>query len=160
MTAVAEQTRGKTGLQLLAHLKNTGTGPDRLKLVQQYLDENEGASGQEVFDYLYGSQVARGTLEKCGRFLHGDAYRLVEAHVSQGDEAARLAEQLEDVKRQLAEKSAENVRLLKENAHQRGRIAELSGQLQGTRLASASARPSTRSERRAESNKPENQAEQ
>lgn len=127
-----------TAKDLLAHLKETGTGSARLEALAKYCKENPEASGPDALGWMTTQETVflRGTLEKSALFL---GVPCPGANVTQ--ETEDLRESLANTKKALAEVEAKNVQLAK-------RIAVLEGQLADKTKLEAPARIA-KAERRA-----------
>ena len=64
----------KTCQELLAYLKESGTGAQRCQKVETYLARYPRATAAEVVEHMASDGVQPGTVEKAGKWLYGSAY--------------------------------------------------------------------------------------
>lgn len=115
--ATAKPETKRTAAELVAHLKETGTGPARVEIAEQFAKANPKATAMEAYEHLKDAGVALGTLRKAGAFATGDdAFEPPTVSLQTVDEVRDLREALAETRRQLQTKSVECKRLLTDNA--------------------------------------------
>lgn len=115
----------KTGLELVAHLKATGTGTDRLNALESFLAENPEASASDLVAYMQQVGMQAGTVSKAGKFAYGPQWSLFQPGQDAGDEIARLNAEAAELRKQLAESNATAARLTREADNLRNQLAEV-----------------------------------
>lgn len=112
MTATAE----KTGAELLAYLKETGTGAARLELLSLYLRDHPNATASAAVEHMRANptRFAFGTVRKAGKFAHGDEWDCVPENMTPSDEVTALRQENAGLARALKAKEAECARLLRD----------------------------------------------
>jgi hypothetical protein len=105
----------KTGAELLAHLKETGTGRDRVERVEAFLKERPEATAADVFEWAHGDGMPHGTLDKMHRFFKGYAYDPVKPGELMSDKAVAALGKVASLEAEVRERDAQNALLLKEN---------------------------------------------
>jgi hypothetical protein len=106
----------KTGKELLAHLKETGTGKDRQQQVEIYLLDNAEASAAEVFEWALGQNMPAGTLDKIHRFAKGYAYDPIRPGESANEKLLDALKRVAALETDIRDRDAQNSLLVKENA--------------------------------------------
>jgi hypothetical protein len=119
-TAAAE----KTGRDLLAHLKATGTGTARVEALEAFLKASPKAGAAEAVEHMRAcpNDFPLGTVRKAGKFAYGDGWDCLPDNMTPSDEAVALREQNAELSRQLRGKEAENARLLRDNQELRKEV--------------------------------------
>lgn len=98
------------GLELLGHLRSTGTPEGKLSKLSLYVGANPNADKDELYKFLEDEHTNLGTLTKAGKYLFGDHFepQQLKGHVPEEDlnrlrlENANLKEQLATATRNLA----------------------------------------------------------
>jgi hypothetical protein len=128
-----------TGEDVLRHLRETGTGPDRCRLVQDFLRGRPDASGEDVVRFLQESHVALGTVRKAGKFVFGHDWTIAADEAVPTDETRQLRAQVAELERQLQEATGRHRSLMTENQNLRAQIRSLNDQLLPLRAKAADA---------------------
>lgn len=121
-------TQERTAADLLEHLTDTGTGRDRLALIQGYLDDNEEASAEDLFAWMQehlGIQQAAGTIRKAGKYLYGPTFDLPVPGMTSSDEVKDLRGKLDAAEKSIQELQGRNAILTKNNLQLKQRIDSL-----------------------------------
>ena len=114
----------KTGKDLLAYLKETGTGAARLEALDRFLREHKAVTAAEALEYMRSEPTTfwAGTVTKAGQFLYGDGYAYRDPNLPQlsaDEEVAARDQRITDLERDLRELRAKNHQLLQENTRLR-----------------------------------------
>jgi len=109
----------KTGKELLAHLKESGTGRDRCDQVAGYLAENAKATAAEVFEWALGANLPAGTLDKMHRFFRGYAYDPVKPGELASDKLTDALKRVAHLETDIKDREAQGALLVRENARLR-----------------------------------------
>ena len=118
--------RDKTGAELLGYLKETGTGQGRLEELTAYLRHHPEASAVELHGHMLHARMHAGTIEKAGKWLHGDSFVYV------GQDAP--AQSPEEEMRSLRKRGSEQADLIRSLEAEKHRLTQRVAQLQGVRL--------------------------
>lgn len=110
--------------EVILHLQATGTGRDRVETIQEWCRANKQADSEELLQHLIDSNCQRGTVEKVGRFIHGDGWGL-EVPGKSSDEIVSLRKQLAEVQRERVRQDAEGGARERQLASLRTRIERL-----------------------------------
>jgi hypothetical protein len=114
--AVITEKPGQSGLDLLEHLRATGTPTATLEEIQKFIEEEERTRRQKpdaakVFVFLEDLHaqdlLTLGTVIKAGKFVFGDAYNKLPPGMTATDEVASLRIENERLKRELREAEAQ-----------------------------------------------------
>ena len=128
-----------TAGELMAHLLETGTNPEKMQSAQRWIRENPSSSAIELLRYLEDAEerleppINPGTLRKAGKWLWGDSWEPTSETPVPADELERLrgevatrqaqatiqANELASMRAQLDFLTGERGRLLAENANLR-----------------------------------------
>lgn len=99
-----------SGEALIAHLRETGTPPERLLPLENHLVENPGASAEILYRKMDAEHAPLGTLRKAGKFAFGASFEPDEVNAkAPAEEIVRLREVNQKLVDQLAQS---NVKLL------------------------------------------------
>jgi len=105
----------RTANELLVHLQDTHTGASRCKMVKDFLAENPGTTAAEVVEWMITSGIPQGTVEKAGRFVHGDGWKLNTPGVTAQSEMASLQRENSELRDQLRQATAKCAALTNTN---------------------------------------------
>lgn len=111
-----EQPAEKTGRNVLAYLRETGTGTERCQKVEEHLARYPKATAAELVAYMESSGFHQGTVEKAGRFVYGPAYAYAapgQGRVTHDQELANLRAQNAQLRQTLKDMEAKNHGLVK-----------------------------------------------
>lgn len=103
----AEMARPATAKELIDQLITTGTNPEKLAGVKAWLVDNQEASAEKCFRYLFDSEsfgdapTSPGTLEKAAKWIWPDGWR------EQVSYTQAPKEEMDDLRRQVSELQAD-----------------------------------------------------
>lgn len=124
----------KTSTELYDHLRSTGTGPDRLAIVERYMADNPECSAADVVEHLIAQHVQAGTVRKAGEFVHGSGFDVPGIGTVTTDESKRQREENATLRASLRATEARSASLLREVAELTRRNALLVEQVQSQRV--------------------------
>lgn len=118
--------KAMSAVELVAYLKESGTGVSRIESLEEFCTSNKGASAAECLEWMIGQNWAeqhRGTVLKAGERIYGSGFTIGGTGVSQSDEMVAkvdtLKEELKQTKEQNVKLAAQVRNLQAENANLR-----------------------------------------